>query len=253
VTNDAIGTKDANDSKGENKADSRLLTLLSEIGLPTKPGSNDDGALDPGAEEVQALKAGVTKATAWVTKVITGAGGLGAVLAAVGAYLAKQNSGMQIALVASAAGILAAAALSLAVVIGADLLARARATAAQYHALGQVVAAYEAVPGSGIAQQADPAPQNASGALPDVLTSELSISLLAVAASGRQMRARIEQTGEWLYIIGVTYEGGHLKVRMSPTSTDNTGPLHDLSEIDEFETGASGNESSAAAAGGAIS
>jgi hypothetical protein len=187
----------------------------------------------------------VTKAAGWVTKVIASAGGIGTVLATVGAYLAKQNSGVQVALIVSAAGILAAAALSLAMVLGADLRARAQASAAQYHALGQVTAAYEAAQDSGIAQRANPASQNTSSSvsqntsssvLPNVLSSELSISLLAVTASGRQVRARIKQTAESLYITGIRYESGNLRVRMSRTSSNDTGSWHDLAEIDEFNT-----------------
>lgn len=220
-----------------NQDNSRLIALLKAIGLPTGTASNDTSALAPGDEEFQALKAGVTKAAGWVTKVIASAGGIGTVLAVVSAYLAKQNSGVQVALVVSAAGILAAAALSLAIVLGADLRARARASAAQYHAIGRVAAAYEAAQDSGIAQRTNPASQNTSSSvLPDVLSSELSVSLLAVAASGRQVRARIQQDDESLYITGIRYESGNLRVRMSPTSNSDTGSWHNLAEIDEFNT-----------------
>jgi hypothetical protein len=237
MTTAANGTNGTNGTNQDDGSNSRLVALLEAIGLPTGKASNDTKALSPGDEEFQVLKAGVTEATAWVAKVIAGAGGIGTVLAAVGAYLAKQNSGMQIVLVASAAGILATAAVSLSVVIGADLRARAHASAAQYHALGQVAAAYEEAQGSGTAQPAPQASQNtSSGTLPDVLSSELSISLLAVAVSGRQVRARIKQTDESLYITGIRYESGNLRVRMSPAATDAAGSWHDLDEIDEFNT-----------------
>ena len=231
------GTNSTNGANGTAGPDSRLLTLLKAIGLPIGHASNDTKALAPGDIDFQALKAGITKATGWVTKVITGAGGIGVIWAAVQAYLAKQNSGTQVALIISVAVILAAAALSLAMVLGADIRARAHASAAQYRALGQVAAAYETAQVSGIAQRSAPASQNiSSNALPNLLSNDFSISLLAVAASGRQVRARIKQTDELLYITGVRYESGNLRVRMSHKSTSDTGSWHDLAEVDEFNT-----------------
>lgn len=150
---------------------------------------------------------------------------------------AKQSSGIQIALVVFAAGLLAAAGLSLAIVLSADLRARAHASAAQYQAVGQVTAAYEAAQVSEIAQSTNPASQAISSTtLSGLLSSDLSVSLLAVAASGRKVRARIKQTDELLYITGIRYEGGNLKVSMSAEPTSNNNSWHDLADIDEFDS-----------------
>ena len=70
-------------------------------------------AFDPGDPEFQVLKAGVSKAAAnWITKIIAGVGSAGAVWAAVEACLSHALPGLQIAPVASAAGLSGAAAIS---------------------------------------------------------------------------------------------------------------------------------------------
>lgn len=235
MTSETRVVQSADNSSDTPATGSQLVELLKSLGLPVGQASNDVGAFDPGSEDFQALKAGVTKASAWITKLLAGAGGIGTVAGAVGAYLAKQGSGMQIALVLSAAGILAAAVVSIAIVLSADLRARSHATAAQYQALGRIVAAVESAHVTTAAQPDAPLRSSPEGSS-DPVANDLATSLLAIAATGRRVRARISQTDEYLYITGVRYESNRLRVRMSPDPASNAGSWYGLPEIDEFNT-----------------
>jgi hypothetical protein len=247
----------ANDSDKQGGADnSQLIQLLNNLELlPPPDASPPKGTFDPGGEETMVLKAGVTKITSWVSRVIVAAGGAGAVWAAVEAYFNHSRPGLQITLVASAAAIIGLAALALALVICADLNARAVGTAAQYQARGQVAAAYEARSAAGTPAPAAQVPAGASApapapiaaavtpaqptpAAPAAWSGDLPISLLALVTAGTQVRVRVKQTDQELYLTGVRYKSGSLKVRLTAGAAEpsDTGSWYDVSAIDEFDT-----------------
>jgi hypothetical protein len=222
----------------------QLIQLLNSLELlPPAGATPPTRTFDTGAAQVQVLKAGVTKITSWVSRLIAVAGGAGAVWAAVEAYFNHSRPGLQIALVASAAAIIGLAALSMALVIGADLHARAAGTAALYHARGQVAAAYEyrygpagaAAPARALARL----PASAAATAPaDALSSDLSVGLLALATSGHQVQARVKDTAALLYVTGVRYKSGTLKLRLTASAAEqgDAGSWYDLADIDEFDT-----------------
>ena len=248
------------DKTGSSDNTQQLIKLLNSLELLPAPGSSPPtGTFDVGDKDFQVLKAGVTKITGWVSRLIAVAGGAGAVWAAVEAYFNHSRPGLQIALVAAAAAIIGLAALSLALVIGADLRARAVGTAALYEARGQVAAAFEArqslqsalagAGSAGIAPAPGPAPQAGPGAEaviapapaapPAAWSGDLSISLLALATSGTQVRARVKDSdGAEFYVTGVRYRNDSLKVRLTAQAVDpsDTGSWYDVSAIDEFDT-----------------
>jgi hypothetical protein len=256
----------ANDpSKSSNTDNSQLTDLLTSLQLLSPPGKTPTKTFDPGAEEVQVLKAGVTKITSWVSRILVAAGGAGAVWAAVEAYFNRSQPGLQIALVAAAAAIIGLAALALALVISADLSARAAGTAAQYQARGQVAAAYELRSGTGT-PASQPAAADASASHPSdsqptdapaakalasqpadpptqatpatAWSGDLPISLLALATSGTQVRVRIRASDEEFYLTGVRYKSDSLKVRLTAGAAEpsDAGSWYDVSAIDEFDT-----------------
>jgi hypothetical protein len=218
----------------------QLIQLLNNLELLPPPGTSvPTGTFDPGVAQVQVLKAGVTKITSWVSRIIVAAGGAGAVWAAVEAYFNHARPGLQIALVAAAAAIIGLAALALALVISADLRARAAGTAAQYQARGQIAAAYEArsapatqTPAGGPAGS-EPTPQTGTA-----WPGDLPVSLLALATSGTQVRVRVKATDEELYLTGVRYKSGSLKLRLTASAAEpsDAGSWYDPSAIDEFDT-----------------
>jgi hypothetical protein len=248
------------DSDKPGSADnSQLVQLLNNLELLPPPDSDPPSkTFDTGDKEYMVLKAGVTKITSWVSRVIVAAGGAGAIWAAVEAYFNHSRPGLQITLVASAAAIVGLAALALALVICADLSARAEGTAAQYRARGQVAAAYEvrsaagapaagAAPSKALAAMAAPpaAPAPAAApagqtapAPPTAWSGDLPISLLALATSGTQVRVRLKETDEDRYLTGVRYKSGSLKVRLTAGAAEpsDTGSWYDVSAIDEFDT-----------------
>jgi len=254
---------DANDSdKPGSAGNSQLVQLLNNLELLPPPDSDPpSGTFDTGDKEYMVLKAGVTKITSWVSRVLVAAGGAGAIWAAVEAYFNHSRPGLQIALVASAAAIVGLAALALALVVSADLSARAAGTAAQYQARGQVAAAYEARSAAGI-PASSAAPSKALAALaappagptapagpttpaeqtpaapPTAWSGDLPISLLALATAGTQVRVRLKETDEELYLTGVRYKSGSLKVRLTAGAAEpsDTGSWYDVSAIDEFDT-----------------
>ena len=260
------------DKPGSSDNTQQLINLLNSLDLLPAPGSTPPtGTFDVGDKDFQVLKAGVTKITSWVSRLIAVAGGAGAVWAAVEAYFNHSRPGLQITLVAAAAAIVGLAALSLALVIGADLRARAVGTAALYQARGQVAAAFEALQGTqpapapaiappgiappgiapagiapaGIAPAAVAAPQAgpvtaaAPAAASTAWSGDLGISLLALATSGTQVRARVKDSdGAEFYVTGVRYKNGSLKVRLTAQAVEpsDAGSWYDVSAIDEFDT-----------------
>ncbi|MGH3153969.1 MAG: hypothetical protein ACRDOB_25010 [Streptosporangiaceae bacterium] len=249
------------DKTGSSDNTEQLIKLLNSLELLPAPGSTPPtGTFEVGDKDFQVLKAGVTKITSWVSRIIAAAGGAGAVWAAVEAYFNHSRPGLQITLVAAAAAIVGLAALSLALVIGSDLRARAVGTAAMYEARGQVAAAFEALQGfqlatapavapAGIAPAAVAAPQAASqteavtapapAAPPAAWSGDLPISVLALATSGTQVRARVKDSdGDELYVTGVRYKNGSLKVRLTAQAVEpsEVGSWYDVSAIDEFDT-----------------
>jgi hypothetical protein len=249
--------------------DSELIQLLNNLELlPPSTSTPPTGTFDPGAAEFQVLKSGVTKITGWVSRLIAAAGGAGAVWAAVEAYFNRSRPDLQITLVASAAAIIGLAALAMALVISADLRARAEGSAAQYHARGQVAAAYEFRQGGGPqaqttaqapVQTAAQTPAQAAGLTPaqaaaqtpaqaaaqtpaqaaaTAWSGDLPITLLALATSGTQVRARLKDTDEELYLTGVRYKSGSLKVRLTAGAAEPSavGSWYEVDAIDEFDT-----------------
>jgi hypothetical protein len=248
------------DKTGSSDNTQELIKLLNSLELLPAPGSTPPtGTFEVGDKDFQVLKAGVTKITSWVSRIIAVAGGAGAVWAAVEAYFNHSRPGLQITLVAAAAAIIGLAALSLSLVIGADLRARSIGTAALYQARGQVAAAFEALQGAqpapaagagpaGIAP-AVAAPQpgpgaeavtaSAPAAPPTAWAGDLPISLLALATSGTQVRARVKDSdGTELYVTGVRYKNSSLKVRLTAQAVEpsEAGSWYDVSAIDEFDT-----------------
>jgi hypothetical protein len=249
------------DKTGSSDNTQELIKLLNSLELLPAPGSTPPtGTFEVGDKDFQVLKAGVTKITSWVSRIIAVAGGAGAVWAAVEAYFNHSRPGLQITLVAAAAAIVGLAALSLSLVIGSDLRARSIGTAALYEARGQVAAAFEArqslqsalAAGAGLAgtaPAAGPDPQAGPGAEavtapapaapPAAWSGDLPISLLALATSGTQVRARLKDSdGAELYVTGVRYKNGSLKVRLTAQAVDpsEAGSWYDVSAIDEFDT-----------------
>jgi hypothetical protein len=248
------------DKTGSSDNTQELIKLLNSLELLPAPGSTPPtGTFDVGDKDFQVLKAGVTKITSWVSRIIAVAGGGGAVWAAVEVYFNHSRPDLQITLVAAAAAIIGLAALSLSLVIGADLRARAVGTAALYEARGQVAAAFEALKGTqslfagagraGIAPAAEVPPQAGpdaeavtapvSAAPPTAWAGDLPISLLALATSGTQVRARLKDSdGAELYVTGVRYKNSSLKVRLTAQAVEpsEAGSWYDVSAIDEFDT-----------------
>jgi len=248
------------DKTGSSDNTQELIKLLNSLELLPAPGSTPPtGTFEVGDKDFQVLKAGVTKITSWVSRIIAVAGGAGAVWAAVEAYFNHSRPGLQITLVAAAAAIVGLAALSLSMVIGADLRARAVGTAALYEARGQVAAAFEALQGTqslaagvgraGTAPATGAPPQAGPGAgavtapvpaaLPTAWAGDLPISLLALATSGTQVRARLKDSdGAELYVTGVRYKNSSLKVRLTAQAVEpsEAGSWYDVSAIDEFDT-----------------
>jgi hypothetical protein len=248
------------DKTGSSDNTQELIKLLNSLELLPAPGSTPPtGTFEVGDKDFQVLKAGVTKITSWVSRIIAVAGGAGALWAAVEAYFNHSRPGLQITLVAAAAAIVGLAALSLSMVVGADLRARAVGTAALYEARGQVAAAFEALKGTqslfagagsaGIAPAALAPPQAGPGAEamtapapvapPTAWTGDLPISLLALATSGTQVRARLKDSdGAELYVTGVRYKNSSLKVRLTAQAVEpsEAGSWYDVSAIDEFDT-----------------
>ena len=252
------------DKTGSSDNTQELIKLLNSLELLPAPGSTPPtGTFEVGDKDFQVLKAGVTKITSWVSRIIVVAGGAGAVWAAVEAYFNHSRPGLQITLVAAAAAIVGLAALSLSMVIGADLRARAVGTAALYEARGQVAAAFEGLQGlqglqpdpaagvgsAGIAATALAPPPAGPGAEamtapapaapPAAWTGDLPISLLALATSGTQVRARLKDSdGAELYVTGVRYKNSSLKVRLTAQAVEpsEAGSWYDVSAIDEFDT-----------------
>jgi hypothetical protein len=226
--------------------DSQLIQLLNSLELlPRSTSTPPEGTFDPTVADYQILKSGVTKITSWVSRLIAAAGGAGAVWAAVEAYFNRSRPDLQITLVASAAAIIGLAALAMALVISADLRARAEGTAAQYRARGQVAAAYESHQGSEPqAQTTDQAGVKTAAQAPDqtspttAWSGDLPITLLALATSGTQVRARVKDTDEELYLTGVRYKSGSLKVRLTAGAAEPSavGSWYDVDAIDEFDT-----------------
>jgi hypothetical protein len=248
------------DKTGSSDNTQELIKLLNSLELLPSPGSTPPtGTFDVGDKDFQVLKAGVTKITSWVSRIIAVAGGGGAVWAAVEVYFNHSRPDLQITLVAAAAAIIGLAALSLSLVIGADLRARAVGTAALYEARGQVAAAFEALqgtqslfagaaragiaPATGAAAQASPGAEAVTApvpaAPPTAWTGDLPISLLALATSGTQVRARLKDSdGAELYVTGVRYKNSSLKVRLTAQAVEpsEAGSWYDVSAIDEFDT-----------------
>jgi hypothetical protein len=216
--------------------DSELILLLNNLELlPPSTSTPPTGTFDPGAAEFQVLKSGVTKITGWVSRLIAAAGGAGAVWAAVEAYFNRSRPDLQITLVASAAAIIGLAALAMALVISADLRARAEGTAAQYRARGQVAAAYESRQGGG---PPTPGPAQTQTVAGTAWSGDLPITLLALATSGTQVRARVKDTDEELYLTGVRYKSGSLKLRLTAGAAEpsEVGSWYDVDAIDEFDS-----------------
>jgi hypothetical protein len=209
----------------------QLQKLLTSLELLPDPASEDKApkkAFDATDAEFQVLRSGVTKLAKSITTYIAAAGGVGVLAAGLLNWLVKVPPGVQIALTASVAALLSLALLSVALVVSADLRARAMGAAAQYHARGQVAAAYE----SRVSQTAV-----AGDASVTALTSDLSIGLLLIAAGGRSAKARVTDSGDEHFVTGLRYESGHLKVRLSVTSTPTRAdPWYPPTEIDEFSS-----------------
>jgi len=220
---------------GGDKPDSAgLQELLVSLGLlPSSSAQPPAGPFSSTDPEFQVLKSGVTALARRISGIIAAAGGIGAIWAAVEAYFVRSSSGLQIALVASAAGLIALAAISVAVVVSADLRARATGTAGQYYARGLVAAAFESRQGESAAPNPG-TPGGPSGGL----SGDLPDGLLAVAATGRQVQARLKANDALLYVTGVRYKSGNLRLRLSasPTTPSSTDQWYGLADIDEFDT-----------------
>jgi hypothetical protein len=219
---------------GDNADNKALEELLVGLGLMPPSGAQPPaGPFSSTEPEFQVLKSGVTALGRRISGIIAAAGGIGAIWAAVEAYFAHSSSGLQIALVASAAGLIALAAISVAVVISADLRARATGAAGQYYGRGLVAAAFESTHGPGAAP--NPGTPDEPNADP---SGDLPNALLAVAATGRQVQARLKANDALLYVTGVRYKSGSLKLRLSasPTTPSSTDQWYGLADIDEFDT-----------------
>jgi hypothetical protein len=94
-----------------------------------------------------------------------------------------------------------------------------------------------APPQAGPGAEAMTAP--APAAPPTAWTGDLPISLLALATSGTQVRARLKDSdGAELYVTGVRYKNSSLKVRLTAQAVEpsEAGSWYDVSAIDEFDT-----------------
>ena len=79
----------------------------------------------------------------------------------------------------------------------------------------------------------------APAAPPTAWAGDLPISLLALATSGTQVRARLKDSdGAELYVTGVRYKNSSLKVRLTAQAVEpsEAGSWYDVSAIDEFDT-----------------
>jgi hypothetical protein len=224
---------------GDNSDTTGLQELLVSLGLlPSSSAQAPTGPFSSTEPEFQVLKSGVTGLARRVSGIIAAAGGIGAIWAGIEAYLAHSSPGLQIALVAAAAGIVALGAISVAVVISADLRARAIGTAGQYNARGLVAASFESIQSKGAAPQSRTLVKPNPGVLNGDLPGELLEGLLAVAAAGRQVQARLKANDALLYVTGIRYKSGNLRLRLSvsPSTPDNSDQWYGLADIDEFDT-----------------
>jgi hypothetical protein len=157
---------------------------------------------------LQVISAGALAFNKWWSSVVAVAGGGGAIWAGVQAYFAKQNTPVQVALVAASGVLGAVALLAIALIVRADVEARTQATTAEYAARKDVATVFLNLIGS-LQNGSTPTGSGGSTASPGRNTGsdQTAQTPSVTAASGIWVKAKDEGDQPFL-VIGTRVHDG---------------------------------------------
>lgn len=123
-----------------------ITTLLDALNmLPSKADldqANAGSTLGGPPQSVAIIESGATALSKWWSVAAAGLGGTAAISTAVSKFWAGQHGGERIALIASMAGVVGAALVSIAIIVASDVRGRAAGGVAQYNARAQIASQF---------------------------------------------------------------------------------------------------------------
>jgi hypothetical protein len=163
----------------------KLLTGLDLLG----PDGAGGGIASPPAQSVAILEANATALSKGWATVIAAVGGISVVTGSVSAFWTGQSSGIRIALIAGVAGVLAAAAIALAIIVSSDVRGRATGATAIYAARAAITVeflrgAYQA---SAPPPPPPPPPPGSNGATPHIDAVAFANALDSLVGDGAEL------------------------------------------------------------------